>query len=512
MIKPSEAIKSIVSQISKLDKIAFFSVWIIGLCTHLRIFMQDIPNHDGMDSLCFDQNMITSGRWLLSSIASITSDYTLPWLIGCFSLLYLSIAAMFLCRFLQVKESYSVALISSLMVAYPTLVSNFAYLFTADAYVFAIMLSILAVYMVEKSKNGFIFGGIMLGCSMGIYQAYLSLTMVLSLYGVCRIWLMKKKNHQKRKVTIQYIGMGIVGSLIYFMMLQILLWVQQTQLSGYQGIGIENEYSMLEKLVYIYQDFISYTLKGNVFITQHINIVSMGALLFISGILSLIIVYKKKVIKDAMVCLCGIVAIVIAPICFNSMLLISPQVSYHALMRYQWVCFPILAITIIDRGSKYIKDNNKQAMVQWCSLLLGLVLIIQYINISHIGYFNLEKKYEKTYAYILRLLEEMEETPGYYHGMEVAMIGVVGDEYLPSTDLTLGITDGLIGVNGDYLFYRADNYQKFIKYYFGVTIELVDINRMPEIVRTKEYQGLNTFPQMNSMKVVDDILYIKLEN
>ena len=150
--------------------------------------------------------------------------------------------------------------------------------------------------------------------------------------------------------------------------------------------------------------------------------------------------------------------------------------------------------------------------MSWSALVLGAVIAFQYALICNIGYFNLEKKFEKTYAYCLRLLEEMEETEGYYNGMPVAMIGVVGDHYLPSTDLTVGVTDSLIGVNGDYLFYTADNYQAFFKYYFGVNIELVPIENMVEIIQTPEYKELSTFPKANSMKVVDGILYIKLEN
>jgi hypothetical protein len=106
----------------------------------------------------------------------------------------------------------------------------------------------------------------------------------------------------------------------------------------------------------------------------------------------------------------------------------------------------------------------------------------------------------------------MEETEGYYHGMPVAMIGVVGDHYLPSTDDTVGVTDSLIGVNGDYLFYTADNYKDFFAYYFGVQIEVVPLEDMPEINFSKEYNALNSFPMENSMKVVDGKLYIRTAN
>ena len=68
--------------ITKKDYVAFFTAIIVGFITHMRVFVQDIPNHDGMTSIHFDQNMITSGRWFLRVACGISSDYTLPWLIG----------------------------------------------------------------------------------------------------------------------------------------------------------------------------------------------------------------------------------------------------------------------------------------------------------------------------------------------------------------------------------------------------------------------------------------------
>ena len=47
-------------------KLAFMAAVLIGLMVHLPMMLSDIPNHDGLDSMYFDQNMITSGRWFLT--------------------------------------------------------------------------------------------------------------------------------------------------------------------------------------------------------------------------------------------------------------------------------------------------------------------------------------------------------------------------------------------------------------------------------------------------------------
>lgn len=504
------------NKITKQDYTTFIAAFIAGLLTHMRIFVQDIPNHDGMDSLFFDQNMITSGRWFLRVACGISSDYTLPWLIGVLCMLYLAVTAVILQRFFRVRHTYTAIAIAALLVVYPTLTSNFAYMFTADGYMLALLLAVLAVYFVEQSKYGFLFGAIALGFSMGIYQSYLSFAMILAVYAVCRIWFFGKEWKEKWNVTWRYVAMGILGAGVYYAMLQILLKVQHTNLSGYQGIGEGNTKPFLETLLFVYKDFVVHTIKGNIMMQKGILVLAMGCLLAAAAAVLCISLWRAGSLCMIWTYLCAAAAVVILPICFNVILLISPDVTYHSLMRYQWVLIPMIAIVIIDRlaSSALIVQKQKKLYVcaSWASVLTACMIVCSYAVICNIGYFNLEKKYEKTYAYCLRLLDRMEQTEGYYHGMPVVMIGVVGDHYLPSTDLTEGVTNSLIGIEGDYLFYTAQNYQRFMEYYFGVKIELVDLEAVPDYISTPEYIALEVFPKQNSMKVVDGVLYIRTEN
>lgn len=513
---PEQFFTTCKNKITKQDYQTFLAAVIAGLLTHMRVFVQDIPNHDGMDSLFFDQNMITSGRWFLRVACGISSDYTLPWLIGILCVLYLAVTAVVLQRFFHVRHTYTAIAIAALLVVYPTLTSNFAYIFTADGYMLALLLAVLAVYFVEKSKFGFLFGAIALGFSMGIYQAYISFTMILAVYAVCRIWFFGTEWKEKWSVTGRYIAMGMLGAVIYYGMLQILLKLQQTSLSGYQGIGEGNAKPLLETIVSIYKDFIVHTIKGNIMMQKGMLTVAMLVLAALAAVVLGISLWRAGSLRVIWTYVCAAIAVVILPVCFNVILVISPDVTYHSLMRYQWVLIPMIAVVLIDRlGSSALavsKQSKAYACVSWAGIAAACIVVCSYAVICNIGYFNLEKKYEKTYAYCLRLLDRMEQTEGYYHGMPVVMIGVVGDHYLPSTDLTDGVTDSLIGIEGDYLFYTAQNYKNFMEYYFGVKIELVDLEEVPAYISTPEYIELEVFPKQNSMKVVDGVLYIRTEN
>ena len=88
----------------------------------------------------------------------------------------------------------------------------------------------------------------------------------------------------------------------------------------------------------------------------------------------------------------------------------------------------------------------------------------------------------------------------------------MGEEQFPSTDLTLPVTSGMIGMNGDSLLYTGVNYQEFLKNYLGATLNILPADAMEEMYYSEEYIAMDSFPGANSMGVIDGILYIKTEN
>ncbi len=149
---------------------------------------------------------------------------------------------------------------------------------------------------------------------------------------------------------------------------------------------------------------------------------------------------------------------------------------------------------------------------EWGSCAGAFVMIFCFAVTDNIAYSNLQKRYEKTYAYCVRLLDRIEQTEGYYPGIPIAMIGVVGEEQYPSTDLTLQVTSNMIGMNGDSLLYRGDNYREFMKYYLGATLNILPAEAMEEMYYSEEYKSMESFPGKDSIRIIDGILYIKTEN
>lgn len=488
---------------------AFFSAFVTGLSVHMPIMLRDIPNHDGLASMYFDQNMITSGRWFLTVACGVSSYYTLPWLIGLLAMLYIGITAALLTEFLEVRQSWAAALVGGLLAVFPSLASTFAYVFTMDGYMLAVLLAVLAVLLTQKYRLGFLPGALCLACSLGIYQSYLPFAVLLCLYGVHMIAVSEGAFREKAKRVLRYVYLGGIGLAAYYGILRLLLLIQGKELASYQGIsgmGSAPRAGIGGTVLRMYRDFLAFTLKGNVFMN---NPFSWGAMILLGAGCAAVLLYmclQKKWWKSVWFFVIMAVTAVGLPIAMNLILFVSPDVTYHLLMRYQWVLLPICMVAVVSRHSE------RMPWAAWLGLVCGLVLLFNYGVTDQIAYSNLEKKYEKTYAYCVRLLDRIEQTPGYYQGIPIAMIGVVGDRSYPATDLTEDVTAGMIGIGGDSLLYTGANYQAFIQNYIGATLNILPPESMEEMYYSEAYREMESFPAADSIRIIDGILYIKTEN
>ena len=215
MTPEEKGLMQLKQHIAPRQKLAFLSAFLIGLMIHMPVMLSDIPNHDGLSSMYFDQNMITSGRWFLSVACGFSSYFTLPWIIGLLGLFFLGLTAAVLVELLDMKSPVMVVLSGGLLVAFPALSSTFAYVFTLDGYMLALFLAVLSVYLTKQYKMGFLAGAVALAFSMGAYQAYLSFAVLLCLYMVLLICLTEKSVKEKLGEMLRYLLMGGIGMALY---------------------------------------------------------------------------------------------------------------------------------------------------------------------------------------------------------------------------------------------------------------------------------------------------------
>jgi len=533
-------------RVSSVTKGAFFSALVFGLLAHMVSMTGDFPNHDGLGSLYFNQDMLSSGRWFLSIACGISSYFALPWLIGVLSILYIGIAAALTCAVLKIRNKYSAIVIGALMATFPALASTFAYVFTMDGYMLGLLMAVAAVYFTKKFRFGWIGGAILLAFSLGTYQAYLPVAIILSLYAVVLILMgedgksvtssaggdpdkwkgREPEDNAKTKIfkILRFLYMGILGGGLYFVILKVLLKVRGVSMGAYQGgsnlVGGKSLEAATEvKIAAAYKDFAVFSVRSKVLAPNVFVWIALGILTGAALMLLLREIVKKKWYKSPVLYIAIILIALIYPVASNVVMIVMGDVTYHAIMRYQWVLIPIILIALCDRlaykPEYYAAAAGRESFVKlvtWLIPILGCVIAFCYIVTDNIGYSNLQKKYERTYAYCERLLDRIEQTDGYYPGIPIAMIGVVSEDQYPKADLTEGVTDNLIGLSGDYLCYKGADYKHFFKAYLGADLNIISGEKMGEIYNSEEYVLMDSFPGKTSVKLVDGTIYVKTEN
>ena len=519
MLTPTQLFQHLKKKVKRTWLLAFLSTVTIGLLVHLPAMLSDIPNHDGLASMYFDQNMITSGRWFLMVACGLSSFYTIPWVIGLLGILFLGFSSAALTELLEMDRDWAIVLCGGLLVTFPALASTFAYVFTLDGYMLALFLAVLAVLLTKKYRFGFLGGAVCLAFSLGTYQAYLSFAMVLSLFAVLMLFAGNASMREKVTGVLRYLLMGVLGGVLYYVILQVLLRVQGKELASYQGInGIASGTAagggpgFLQSFIKVYTDFLAFSFRGNVLFQNIISMTAVLLLLLTAAVLALFLAHSRKWWKKPLFFVIMIIAAAIVPIVTNIILLVSPEVTYHLLMRYQWVLYLIGLTAFVSRNGRLV---GRGAWPEWLGLAAAFTLIFSYAIADNIGYSNLQKRYEKTYAYCVRLLDRIEQTEGYYQGIPIAMIGVVSDDEYPVTDITLSVTASMIGLSGggsDSLLYTGVNYQAFIKHYLGATLNILPAEAMSEMYYSEEYIEMDSFPGKDSIRIIDGIMYIKTED
>lgn len=533
-MSPGDLFEGIKKKIKKEWRTAFLAAVTVGLLVHMPALLSDIPNHDGLDSLYFDQNMITSGRWFLTVACGFSSFYTIPWVIGLLGLFFLGLTAAALTELLEVRRLWAAAAVGGLLASFPALASTFAYVFTLDGYMLAMLLSVLAVLFTKRWRRGFLPGAMCLAFSLGTYQGYLSFAMLLSVFSILMLAMETGGIREKVRRGARFLYMGVLGAALYYGILQLLLRLQGKELAGYQGIdgmasgGASGGVSAI--LGRMYRDFAGFSLKGNVLFQNGISLAAWILLAVSAGLVFADLATKRKWWKNPWFFAIMVLTILILPPVTNVVLLISPDVTYHLLMRYQWILYPIGMVALAGKycgepsggsGSADSGDAGRGVrkrsglcgvLAEWTALGAAFVLVFFYGVVDNIGYGNLQRRYEKTYAYCVRLLDRIEQTPGYYRGIPIAMVGVVGDDAFPGTDITLPVTSGMIGINGDVLLYTGENYEKFIRNYLGATLNILPADVMEEMYYDEEYVSMESFPGRDSIRIIDGVMYIKTEN
>lgn len=509
---PEQIINKIKKNILPQWKVCFLSAVIIGLIAHLYKITNWLPNWDSIVFRYDAQNMISLGRWFLPVVCAPSSFYDLPFVTGLMAILFYGLGAVCICKIFDVRKNITAALIGALVITFPTVTSVLMYNYVADGYALAFLLSCVAAMLLTKDKPCYICSAILIALSCGIYQAYITVTIMLLLLSLI-LELLYKNTDLKNLLckSLKYLLTGIVGMVLYYILMTILLKITGIALLDYQGFGKATSFKDIDiagTLYTIKESFFGYFFdfsKGiNVFGIINCVIFALTIILYFTDVIK----YKLSISKFILLCICT----TLLPVGASVLSFINSSIDYHTLMKMGFVVFYLFLVLQYEKCDS--KNSNANTVKSWAILGVSTILIFNHIIIANVSYHKLNMSYEKSYGTLIRIADRIEQTEGAEECNSIFVLGHLPESEAYSAQLSLdmtGTTDGYI-LRADDEVVGQSVLCSALNDYCGKSYEFVSGKEKEDLLKKIDADSLNSWPDTGSVLVIDNVIVIKLGN
>lgn len=505
----------------KLFRQSILYTFILGFVAHGYSFANLIVSHDSLNDFFATNPWIKSeiGRIFYSVYITLTRGrFVVPWLIGAFALTWVSIAVYIVLQIFEIKKRGMIILVAGVFVCNPSVYALAAtYIHDLDVDMFAMMLSVISTALwyqairknVQKERYiVLLVGAMVLSVSIGIYQSYISLTIVLIILILIKEILEDKKFSNILKQGIDGIFMIASASVFYILEVKafsLLTGITPMEEDTYNSLGNISKIftgNIFEKVFNVYVNCFGAFRK--LMLSSYPEIISF----VIHGILVIgiigIVLWGMKKIDWKNKCLMIILGIMM-PFAMNVSHLLNNGVG-HVLMHYAvWMIYLFVIILLLwmeeeERGTIKIKQ-----MVTTLLMVCILIMIGQNIQTANVIYVKKDLEYQSTLSYMTRVVSKMEEQPEYISGETPVVF--VGEESIGIRRVGFerySLITG-VGITSPITYYGI--YENYFEYVLGTHIEL---RENEELEKDERVQNMTVFPKEGCMQMIDGTLVVKL--
>ncbi len=483
---------------------ALIATFILGIIAHGFVMTNYNFNHDSL-TFAFSEDFIwkiSLGRFMQPISSVIRGNIHVPWLIGIFSMIYIALTTYLLTKMFKITKKLYIIGISGILVTNTILsITNATYMHEADSFMLSLLLSVLAVYLFDKNKFSFLLSSVFLMMSIGLYQAYFQIALLLF---IIIIFLKALKNNPLKEI-IKYFGKVvltfILAFILYYLIHKLTLVIFDiTIIDSYNSVN--NIYSIIN--IGIFRDLYDSVMNSMSFYflgaTYNFGITTiiyaLSAVMLLLIIIRLII--KHKLTKSSIVV---VIISAIAFICSLNIIYILSGGFTHHLMVYS-ICMPLVLLIIVIS-----KENNK--ILQGIGIFVIFAVIYTNIIYSNQLYLKKDIEYNATHELYSRIVSDIEEIEGYIPNQTPVVFAGHFDyndnyQYL---DLFSHINE--MGTMGKQSITYKYTYQQWNDFLVNSPLNIIIDD---DLIITEEVVEMPLYPYQGSIKIVNDTVVVKISN
>ena len=496
-------------KIKKEWKLAFMVAFLACLLIHIYKFTNPIQNHDSMFNVYTDQNMTSSGRWLLQLACGISSYFDLHWVNGLLCAVYLGLTTAIITELFRLKNPVVIGLCGAFLVATPSTTETLFFGFTADGYLLGLTLSAIAALLSCRGRRllHYTLSGLCICAVCAIYQAYISFAGVLC---VCWMVIQLLENTMTIKDAwkwiFRHLMIYVLALATYYAIWKGIMALTGIQANEYQGISTAGQIgvgTIVSGAVKSVQNLFFFFLEWN--ILEHP--ITLYAVLNIVFLVAFVTVVCIALVKSGCICQSGklvtILFMLIATVPMISLLcFISDEVGYRPMMLHSVSILYMFTIMLFDRWT-----------APKLSTAFGLLIVVMIFNFSvmaNVSYSALDACYEKSYYMGSQMMERIEEICEeepveaiYFSGSLKTNVAI--DNAHPYSSIHMMAT-----LIEDHLLYNFEHAYLFLHNTFDMDLPRLALDKRMDMDASDAVTTMGIWPAEDSVQVIDGVLVIKL--
>lgn len=532
------------TRIKKSWKLAFVSAFVVGLLVHMYKFTNTLLGHDSLFNIYGTQNVVRSGRWFLAAACSLSSFFDLPWVNGVLSLIWIGVAAAVVIDIFRIGNPVLILLTGGLLVTFPAVTQTFYFEYTADGYMLAMVLAALTVrfsMIGERRKSRLFLSFCCITLTCGIYQAYVSFALVLSL-GYFMTELLENR-YEKKLYTLwirnQILIYGL-GMAAYYVIWQIAMVcqgnLQPNQYMGIDTIGQIGPGFLWDAVKQTMTSFVSVFMVWN-FLRRGLTMYTVLNILFLMAAAYIVVtaVRKSRLYTRKGQMLLFLLCMAAIPFAVFIWFFASQGIQYVVRME-QSVCLLYILCGVL--ANRWLKPGKSDT----AALLLAVIIFNNGVT-ANMMYQYMHRCYEESYATgveiatHIHLLDDGTQK-------EIVIVGLTSwfseEEYesgggLKELALLKSIYNNLFSAGSCPALFLSEVVGLELSYYRvnpEMEVPPVDVGsnnwpvsggwtwRFPladeavkaKLIDTKQVADMPVWPAADSIQVIDDLIVIKLGN
>lgn len=494
----------------KILKTCFISTLIFIIIAHGYCYFNLNFSHDSLRVWHWGNygDSVQLGRFLIPIYILIRGKYYPPLIIGVLSLLFIALSVYLTVDLLKLKNKASTFLISGVYTTCSTItLLNATYINYTDMYCLSILLYILGVYILFKTKKLYRFLSIIpFVCATGIYQSYIGIPIGLSIIIIINKLINNKTTKEAIIDGIIAIASILISLLLYSALYKFILNAMNlTATDSYNGMVGVGQYGSLENIKYFfnetYKRFFDYFINPPIFHKTIIKITNIILLIIAIIQTAIKIILKKVNVKNILLI---IILYSVLPFALNIICFISKGFE-HTLTVFAINLGYILFISLNS-----IKTDSKiDEKLYFCTVILIGIFICCNILYSNQSYLKKQLEFDNTLTTMNRIVMRIEEVDNYEMGVTPVLF--LGD--INSGPLSMKRNDfdyNAVGMFGNFSITYYSTYRMYFDNYLAYPINIADESIIEKNNLEKEIVSMTCFPAKNSIKMINGVVVVKL--